>query len=503
LRDGCSMSSTRPELGRLDAEYRVVGALPAARVDLPLLLQIIVRNTGLAIWPNGGMHPVNLSYHWLDTQGRTVDFEGLRALLPTSLGPGESIEIELQVEPPPRAGAYTLALDLVEEGVGWFSLQGVAPLTLAIDVAAAPDNVTRVCIVNGNCILNDALGNIVVNQLRFFVERGYQTLVLLEHVDLRHPADLRRYFVRLTYDELRQGPVNPQTRRGVAHFGNADIYVFNYSTYYGLVEAIRLVNRGVVIFDYHGVTPPHLWEGPGREDLVEGQRHLGLVRYADYAIAHSGFTCDELAQTGMIDAARIYQMPYIVPLERFRPGLRDAALLARYGLSADQPVLLYVGRMATNKRIDVLVRGLARVRESLPRTTLLLVGDTTLSTYAGVVARARTLAESLGVSDGVIFTGQVPDAELAAHYQLADLFVTASLHEGFCIPAVEAMASGVPVVGTHATALPETIGDAGLTFRPEDPDDLAEKVLSILQTRDDRLPPTGNGRAPHFFESVG
>jgi glycosyltransferase involved in cell wall biosynthesis len=77
----------------------------------------------------------------------------------------------------------------------------------------------------------------------------------------------------------------------------------------------------------------------------------------------------------------------------------------------------------------------------------------------------------------------VPDGELAAHYQLADVFVTASLHEGFCIPVVEAMACGVPVAGAHAAALPEAIGQAGLTFQPGQPADLAEKVLAILAGR--------------------
>jgi len=137
-----------------------------------------------------------------------------------------------------------------------------------------------------------------------------------------------------------------------------------------------------------------------------------------------------------------------------------------------------------------LIRALARIREHLPRAVLLLVGDNTTAPYARVVARTRALAEALEIADGVIFAGQIPDEELAAHYQLADVFVTASIHEGFCIPAVEAMACGVPVVGAHATALPETIGDAGLTFMPEDPDDLAAKALEILNSTHDRQPLT-------------
>jgi glycosyltransferase involved in cell wall biosynthesis len=240
-----------------------------------------------------------------------------------------------------------------------------------------------------------------------------------------------------------------------------------------------------VIFDYHGVTTPQLWNAPGAEALVEGQRRLDLARYADYTIAHSDFTRRELIATGAVDSRRIYQMGYAVPLDRFRPGPRPPDLAARYGLTADQPVLLYVGRMADNKRIPDLVRALAHIRERLPRAALLLVGDDRTTPYTQTVAQARELAGRLGVADGVIFAGQVPDEELAAHYQLADVFVTASLHEGFCIPAVEAMACGIPVVGAHATALPETIGPAGLTFRPEDPAHLAEKVLQVLESRSD------------------
>jgi glycosyltransferase involved in cell wall biosynthesis len=261
------------------------------------------------------------------------------------------------------------------------------------------------------------------------------------------------------------------------------MYVFNYSTYYPLVEAIRLAHQGVLVFDYHGVTPPQLWDGHGAETLEEGQRRLDLVRYADYAIAHSGFTRDELLRTGAIAPERVYQTAYVVPLDRFHPGSRPAELVERYQLDADQPVLLYVGRMAANKQISDLVRALALVCERFPRAVLMLVGDDRSAAYAHVASQARSLARDLGVAERVIFTGQVPDAELVMHYQLADLFVTASLHEGFCIPAIEAQACGKPVVGAHATALPETIGPGGLTFRPRDPTDLARKLLELLEHR--------------------
>src|SRR5690606_4272593 len=136
-----------------------------------------------------------------------------------------------------------------------------------------------------------------------------------------------------------------------------------------------------------------------------------------------------------------------------------------------------------NKRIDDVVRALALIRQQRPNTMLLLVGDNRSEIYARQAEDILRLAKELGQSDHVIFTGQVDDDTLVKHYQFADLFVTASLHEGFCIPVIEAMASGLPVIGAHTTALPETIGNAGLTFTPQDPADLANTVLRVLETQ--------------------
>jgi glycosyltransferase involved in cell wall biosynthesis len=471
---------------RLAVEYRLLSEVPAAQAGQALLLHVAVRNIGNSPWSHNGKHPITLAYHWYDSRGQVVDFEGVRTLLGRPIFPGQTLEVTMQIEPPPRAGDFVLVLDMVEEGLSWFSLQGVETFSIPIHVAEADSNAPRVCIINGNCMINDALGNHVVNQLRYFQSHGYRALALLEHVDKRHPPELRQYLMQISLDDLRNGTGNPQTRRAVEHFQSADLYIFNYSTYYQLIEAIRLVSHGTVIFDYHGVTPAKIWAGAGAEIQQEGQRQVKLVRYADYAIAHSEFTRAELLATNAIAPERVSKMAYVVPLDRIGPGPRDPMLLERYGLREDQPVLLYIGRMAANKRIEDLVRALPLIHERYPDAVLLLVGDNTMPAHARIAAQAQTLAEQLGVAEAVIFTGQVPDDELPKHYQLADLFVIASIHEGFCIPAVEAMASGKPVIGARATALPETIGDGGLTFTPQDPADLARQVLNVLDQRPKR-----------------
>ena len=101
------------ESERLGAEDRVLSMPPGARADRPLFLRVAVRNTGAAPWPNLGAHPVNLSYHWLGPDGQMVEFDVLSSILPAPLRSGESADLELQDEPPPRAGDYQQALDMV------------------------------------------------------------------------------------------------------------------------------------------------------------------------------------------------------------------------------------------------------------------------------------------------------------------------------------------------------------------------------------------------------
>lgn len=473
-----------PPSPRYSAEYTLLAPPPPLYADDAALLAVAVRNTGGAAWPIGPGGPFNLAYHWLDAQGRVVEPDGARTYLPRPLAPGESATLELYVETPVAPGRYRLAIEMVEEGVAWFAADGIAPLVLPVEVLPAPsDDAPCVSIITPAAILHDAVGDYVFRQQRFFAERGYRSLILAGSIAPNVAGPLRQQVAELALEEL-SGPVEgARSRRAVRHFRRSTLFVFNYPIYYPLIEAIRLVRAGAVIFEYHGVTPPQLWEGPGVEALVEGQRRLDMVRFADQAIGHSDFTCGELIATGAIPPGRVTRMPYVVPLDRFSPGPPDPALQARYGLRPGQTVLLYVGRMAGNKRILDLVRGLAHIRVHIPDAALLLVGDNRTPPYSVIADEARALAAALGVADGVIFTGPQPSEILADHYRLADLYVTASLHEGFCIPVIEAMACGVPTVGAHTTALPDTIGPGGLTFRPEDPADLAEKALQILADR--------------------
>ena len=144
---------------------------------------------------------------------------------------------------------------------------------------------------------------------------------------------------------------------------------------------------------------------------------------------------------------------------------------------------MFVGRVAPNKAQHDVVKAFAWYRRVFDAgASLTLVGGVSAGSYW--VALQRFVTE-LGLSDAVRLAGSVPDAELEGLYRSADVFVCLSEHEGFCVPLLEAMAHGVPIVAFDAAAVPETLGDAGLLLGSKRPGFVAEAVARVVG--DDRL----------------
>lgn len=330
----------------------------------------------------------------------------------------------------------------------------------------------RVSIVNVNWEGQDAIGQCILNQVRFFERRGDEVQVYVVHGPRHIPAAAKALARVVGLDEL--------TGRRNAHFAASHLYVYHYPARYPLLDSIKAIERGAVIFYYHGVTPPEVWRSAfDQEVLRDSIAKVGLwARYADCIVTASAFNADQLSREQGLERERIRVLHLAVPLERFTPGAEDATLRKRYGLHGKR-VVLFVGRMAGNKRYDLLIEALPRVRQEVPNAVLLLVGDDRGNpAIAENVAYARGRASELGVADAVTFTGMVDD--LPPYYRLADVYATASLHEGFGVPLIEAMACGVPVVASRATAHPEVIGDAGLLCEPGNAADLADKIIQVL-----------------------
>ncbi|HWP34035.1 MAG TPA: glycosyltransferase family 1 protein, partial [Thermodesulfobacteriota bacterium] len=180
----------------------------------------------------------------------------------------------------------------------------------------------------------------------------------------------------------------------------------------------------------------------------------------------------ELAARGI---ERTELWPRGVDPDRFSPAHRSPALRARYGFAADDPVLLYVGRLAREKELDRLFRAYAALRPRFPGLRLLLVGDGP--------DRPR-LARTYG-GEGVVFAGRQTGEALAAHYASADVFAFPSPTETFGNVVQEALASGLPVVAVAAGGVRDVVRaeETGLLADPRDPEAFGRQLARLLGDR--------------------
>jgi glycosyltransferase involved in cell wall biosynthesis len=140
--------------------------------------------------------------------------------------------------------------------------------------------------------------------------------------------------------------------------------------------------------------------------------------------------------------------------------------------------VLFVGRVIANKKIEDLIRNFHAYHTLYnPRSRLLIVG--VFSLFERYLAGLNHLVEELGARE-VHFVGHVSNAELVAYYEVADLFLCASEHEGFCVPLVEAFYKQVPVVAYAATAVPATMDGAGVLYEDQDPVYVAGLMDAVL-----------------------
>jgi glycosyltransferase involved in cell wall biosynthesis len=182
---------------------------------------------------------------------------------------------------------------------------------------------------------------------------------------------------------------------------------------------------------------------------------------------------------------------------RFHP-LKDKARLAevRQHYGTGEHFILCVGDLQPRKNLKTLIAAYVKLRRAdTIRQKLVLVGRKAWL-YDDIFAAARMS----GYQEALVFTGYVPDDDLVALYNAADLFVYPSIYEGFGLPPLEAMACGTPVVTSNTSALPEVVGDAAMTVGPLDVEALAGAIATVLASADlrARLSALGLQRAATF-----
>ncbi len=275
-------------------------------------------------------------------------------------------------------------------------------------------------------------------------------------------------------DEVRPFS-DPAARRG-------DVTIFHFALPSPMTGPFASLD-GRRILQYHNVTPaaffapydPALFRlaSLGRDELAT------LVGRVDLALGDSEYSRTELEAAGF---ERTGVFPIAVDTSRLTAAVERPAL--EQILDDGLVNFLFVGRIAPNKRIEDHIRLAEQYKRAIDAYyRFIFVGryDVVPRYYATIRA---LMAEYRLLSDRFIFTGQVPDAELAVYYRHAAVYVSLSDHEGFCVPLVEAMATNLPVLAYAAAAVPDTLGGAGVQFAPKDLEYAAE-LLSALAFDDD------------------
>jgi glycosyltransferase involved in cell wall biosynthesis len=192
----------------------------------------------------------------------------------------------------------------------------------------------------------------------------------------------------------------------------------------------------------------------------------------------SEFNRRELAEAGF---ARTAVLSIPLDLDRLREGPVSPSVRRVFGDGRTN--VLFVGRIIPNKKVEDLLRVFAVYQRSIDAAArLLLVGDHW--GYEPYLLRLQEMTRAFGLEE-VVFTGQVEASELRAFYSVATVYVSLSEHEGFCVPLLEAMAFGLPVVAFDAGAVAETLAGAGVLLEDKRPEVVAELLHRLVS--DQRL----------------
>jgi glycosyltransferase involved in cell wall biosynthesis len=325
----------------------------------------------------------------------------------------------------------------------------------------------------------DAVGNHVLRLAKVLQQLG-EVRIYSEHIDQalgRQAAPIRHY--------------EP---------ASDSLAIYQVSIGSGIPHRL-LRSKARIALDYHNITPmlfyipyePHI-----ASLLVSGRLECGaLSDRAELAIAHSQYSATELEGMGF---SKILTIPVLLDLESHAVP-PDAGLVGRLAASKAGADILFVGRISPNKRQEDVIKAFTVFKRYFDKGARLhLVGPSSSDGYHRTLER---FVEKLGIAD-VYLTGPVSQPELIAYYQSADLFLSMSEHEGFCVPLIEAMKSEVPVIAYAAAAVPETIGEAGILVYEKRYEEIAALMHLVMSdgTLRERMIVAGRARAEFFRAEV-
>ncbi|MCP4422692.1 MAG: glycosyltransferase family 4 protein [Chloroflexi bacterium] len=241
-----------------------------------------------------------------------------------------------------------------------------------------------------------------------------------------------------------------------------DLLIYHYNIFHFSAHLFQTAQcRRILI--YHNITPAHFyseWDKSNANNCRLGRFLLQRLQQCDLAIGDSDFNRQELVEAGF-DVGKTAVVPIFLPVDEWNALPIDTTLQKKMRKSKSTNWLT-VGRLAPNKALEEIIRLFHVYKNQINSDAhLYLVGSQTIKTYSQEI---KNLVNSLDLSSSVTLPGRVSNSQLKTYYQNSDLFISASYHEGFCVPLIESMFFGLPIFARNASAIPETLGHSGILF---------------------------------------
>jgi len=308
----------------------------------------------------------------------------------------------------------------------------------------------------------DAIGNELIEIREILREFGYKSDIYAKSI---HPklGDIKNYtdYIKVS------SPKN--------------ILILHYSIEYGseLLDFIRSLPDKKILL-YHNITPPVFFQNfsSAHEHATKNGIHElkhKVKNIVDVALADSEFNRKDLINIGF---KKTGILPYLINFNKFDIS-HNRKIIENY---SDEFVnLLVVGRISPNKKVDDAIKCFYYYNKYInSKSRLLLVGS-----YQGMDLYYNYLNNLILKLDlkNVYFTGHINLDELISYYKIGDVFLTMSEHEGFCVPLLESMHFGVPIIAYSSTAIPETLGDSGILINNKNYMEIAELINILVEDK--------------------
>lgn len=305
----------------------------------------------------------------------------------------------------------------------------------------------------------DAVGNEVIAFKYSLQKSGYATEIYANYIHSKIPAGTARFYKDM-----------PKLRKD-------DLVIYHFASECAISKDIQNFPCKVVL-RFHNITPPkffHGFDASAEKNTTIGLKQVeAIMPYIDYCLPVSVFNQSDLQNMGYTCPMTV--LPILIKFEDYAQK-PDEAIIRQYSDGITN--LMFLGRIAPNKKIEDVISAFASYKKHYDAAArLFLVGS--YQEKDSYYQFLQKHIKKLGVKD-VIFPGHTSFHAILAYYKIADVFLCMSEHEGFCVPLVEAMYFGVPIIAYSSTAIPDTLGGSGVLLQSKEPAQVAAAISKLMQ----------------------